>query len=634
MHETPHDSPSYSVDGTTALRILAEGTAQATGAEFFRALVGNLAAVIDVHYAFVAEFTDDRSRVRTLAYWKSDRIVDNVEYALEGTPCQDVVRGGLCHHPRQVSRLFPLDAPLAEMGIESYLGVPLVDPDRNVLGHLAVFDERPMPDEPRRLYLFEIFAARAAAELLRMRMERQIRRSEQRFRDLFEEAPIAYVFEETNTRFVHANRAAMNLLGLKPEEVAGTIGMSLVSPDQAVRDRIHGAFVDIQRGQERGLPEVELRRKDDGKPIWVQFWSRPEPDGKHTRTMIIDITDRVLAEREKARLHQENLYLQEEIKAAGNFEEIVGRSSSLTAVLDQVRAVGPTEASVLIQGETGTGKELIARAVHSISRRRDKSLIKVNCAALPAGLIESELFGHEKGAFTGAISRRIGRFELADGGTIFLDEIGELPLEMQAKLLRVLQEREIERIGGPKPVRVDVRVIAATNRDLATMVAEKAFRDDLFYRLNVFPIELPPLRQRTGDIPLLAYYYLTRFASRLGKSINAIAPETLKRLSAYSWPGNIRELENIIERAVILCGGDQLEVAPAHLANPLGGAAAATLFDPARQSLQEVERHHILAVLAQTCWRIEGDEGAARILNLPPNTLRSRLKKLGIERPR
>jgi transcriptional regulator with GAF, ATPase, and Fis domain len=223
----------------------------------------------------------------------------------------------------------------------------------------------------------------------------------------------------------------------------------------------------------------------------------------------------------------------------------------------------------------------------------------------------------------------------ADGGTIFLDEIGELPLEMQAKLLRVLQEREIERIGGPKPVRVDVCVIVATNRELAKMVSEKAFRDDLFYRLNVFPIDLPPLRQRTGDIPLLAYYYLTRFAARLGKSISAIAPETLQRLSAYSWPGNIRELENVIERAVILCGGEQLEVAQAHLAKPLGGGTAAgTSTDPTRHSLQEVERHHILAVLAQTCWRIEGDEGAARILNLPPNTLRSRLKKLGIERPR
>jgi formate hydrogenlyase transcriptional activator len=633
-HEHYQASTNADAEELTALRILAEGTAQATGEQFFRALVTNLAAVIDVRYAFVAEFAGSKSRVRTLAYWSKDRIVDNVEYDLHGTPCEDVARGGLCHHPRRVGSLFPLDVALVEMGIESYLGVPLLDPEGRVLGHLAVFDQRTMPAQPRRLYLFEIFAARAAAELLRLRMERQLRESEQRFRDLFEEAPIAYVFEDTSTRFVHANRAAMNLLGLKPEEVSGTIGMSLVAPDPSVRDRINDAFADIQQGKESGLPELELRRKDNGQPIWVQFWSRPEPDGKHTRTMIIDITARVLAEREKARLQQQNLYLQEEIKSSSNFEEIIGRSSALAAVLDQIRAVGPTEASVLVQGETGTGKELVARAIHSISRRRDKPLIKVNCAALPAGLIESELFGHEKGAFTGAIARRIGRFELADGGTIFLDEIGELPLEMQAKLLRVLQEREIDRIGGPKPIGVDVRVIAATNRDLAQMVAERTFRDDLYYRLNVFPIELPPLRERTEDLPLLANYYLTRFAARLGKSFAGIDPETMQRLLAYAWPGNIRELENIIERAVILCRGDQLEIARAHLAHSLSGTVNATLPTDGPQSLEAIERSHILAVLARTKWRIEGEEGAAKVLDLPPNTLRSRLKKLGIERPR
>lgn len=633
-HENLKDPTNPLADDISARRILAEGTAQATGEEFFRALVRNLAAVLDVRYAFVAEFTEVKSRVRTLAYWLKDHLIDNVEYDLHGTPCEDVVRGSLCHHPNGVGALFPLDVALVKMGIESYLGVPLLDPDGQVLGHLAVFDERPMPAQPRRLYLFEIFAARAAAELLRLRMEKQVRESEQRFRDLFEEAPIAYVFEDVTTRFVHANRAAINLLGLKPDEVTSTIGMSLVAPDHAVQARIHEAFANIQQGKESGLPELELRRKDDGKPVWVQFWSRPEPDGKHTRTMIIDITARVLAEREKARLQQQNLYLQEEIKDSSNFEEIIGRSSTLAAVLDQVRAVGPTEASVLIHGETGTGKELIARAIHSISRRRDKPVIKVNCAALPAGLIESELFGHEKGAFTGAITRRVGRFELADGGTIFLDEIGELPLEMQAKLLRVLQEREIDRIGGAKPVRIDVRVIAATNRDLAKMVAERTFRDDLYYRLNVFPIALPPLRERTEDVPLLASYYLTRFAARLGKVVKGIHPDTLQRLVDYDWPGNIRELENIIERAVILCRGDQLEVAPAHLANSLAGANNQPAPADDRQSLEAIERSHILAVLARTKWRIEGDEGAAKILDLPPNTLRSRLKKLGIERPR
>jgi transcriptional regulator with GAF, ATPase, and Fis domain len=295
--------------------------------------------------------------------------------------------------------------------------------------------------------------------------------------------------------------------------------------------------------------------------------------------------------------------------------------------------VGPTDASVLVTGETGTGKELIARAIHSASRRKDKPLIKVNCAALPAGLVESELFGHEKGAFTGAISRRVGRFELADGGTIFLDEIGELPLEMQAKLLRVLQEGEIDRIGGKGAVAVDVRIIAATNRDLAQAVRDKTFREDLYYRLNVFPIELPALRERKEDIPLLASYFAMRFADRLGKPIDGISEETLARLTSYAWPGNIRELENIMERAVILSDGMWLEVSQTML--PVAAADVATELPAARpkSNLDAVQREHILSALDEAKWVIEGPRGAAQALGLHPNTLRSRLKKLGISRP-
>jgi PAS domain S-box-containing protein len=656
MQDVPETQPPSAVDGQddiAALRAIVEGTSRSTGEEFFRSLVRSLAFAIDVQYAFVAEFTEVESRVRTRAFWAKDRIVDNIEYDLAGTPCQDVVRGGLCHHPQGIRESFPDDLALIELHIESYLGVPLAGSDGTVIGHLAVFDPRPMPKMPRRLYIFEIFAARAAAELQRLRMEQALRESEQRFRDLFDEAPIAYVFEDTETRFVKANQAAIKLLGLKPEDVPGTVGMSLVAPDQATQERIHETFAEIQKGKERTLPELELRRKNDGKPIWVQFWSRPEPDGKLTRTMIIDITDRVLAEREKARLQQESVYLQEEIKAAYNFEEIIGRSPALAAVLEHVRAVAPTGASVLIQGETGTGKELIARAIHSFGKRRDKPLIKVNCAALPASLVESELFGHEKGAFTGAIARRVGRFELANGGTIFLDEIGELPLEMQAKLLRVLQEQEFDRIGGRTPIRVDVRVIAATNRDLAKAVRDREFREDLFYRLNVFPIQLPPLRQRVGDVPLLAYYFLSRFAAQLGKHIHGIEPATMDRLVAYPWPGNIRELENVVERAVILGRGELLEIDPMTLpVAPSSGAAARPVpadsdsqraTPPATSpggppvagtsTLEGVERNHIRAVLDKTNWRIEGLGGAAQILGLHPNTLRSRMKKLGIARP-
>jgi transcriptional regulator with GAF, ATPase, and Fis domain len=372
----------------------------------------------------------------------------------------------------------------------------------------------------------------------------------------------------------------------------------------------------------------------------------------------------VLAERERARLHEQNLYLQEEIKSDHNFEQIIGQSGALMEVLAQVGLVAPTDASVLITGETGTGKELIARAIHSTSKRKDKPLIKVNCAALPSGLVESELFGHEKGAFTGADRRRLGRFELADGGTIFLDEIGELPAESQVKLLRVLQEREFDRVGGEAPIRVDVRVIAATNRDLHKGVQDKTFREDLFYRLNVFPVRLPQLRERRDDIPLLVQFLVTKFALRIGKHLDGVSRATMQRLMEYPWPGNIRELEGVLERAVILAAEDAREfgpdLLPLTLPSPptdggegrVRGSPAPALPQPGPEpvpsnhllavpqqtadkrqpSLEAVERNYILTVLQQTNWVVTGPRGAAKLLDLHPSTLRNRMKKLGITR--
>jgi DNA-binding NtrC family response regulator len=312
-----------------------------------------------------------------------------------------------------------------------------------------------------------------------------------------------------------------------------------------------------------------------------------------------------------------------------NFGEIVGTSAALTAVLKQVEVVAPTESTVLILGETGTGKELIARAIHAASSRSGRPFVKLNCAAIPTGLLESELFGHEKGAFTGAIAQRIGRFELADGGTIFLDEVGDIPLELQTKLLRVLQEREFERLGSTRTLRTDARLIAATNRDLRKMVEQQKFREDLFYRLNVFPIYVPALRERSEDIPLLVNHFVKRFARRMNRTIETIPAETMAVLTRYPWPGNIRELQNLIERAVILSHGPVLQIPLQDLDN----CAAPRRDNGKDQTLETAERSHILAILKETRWVLAGPRGAAVRLGMNRSTLQFRLKKLGIVRP-
>ncbi len=326
----------------------------------------------------------------------------------------------------------------------------------------------------------------------------------------------------------------------------------------------------------------------------------------------------------KDRLERENVYLQEEIRLEQNFEEIIGRSDALKYVLYRVEQVAPTDATVLILGETGTGKELVARAVHGVSSRKDRLMVKVNCAALAPNLIESELFGHQKGAFTGAGMNQQGRFEVADGTTLFLDEIGELPLELQAKLLRVLQDGEFERLGSSRTLKVDVRVIAATNRNLEEEVARGRFREDLWYRLNIFPITVPPLQQRREDIPLLVNAFLTRLSKKIGKQVETVLPADMRAMMDYAWPGNVRELENLIERAVILSQGPELNVELPRGRDSAPGDGRA---------LEDVERTHILRVLEESAWKIEGRDGAARFLQLNPGTLRSRMKKLGIERP-
>ncbi len=329
----------------------------------------------------------------------------------------------------------------------------------------------------------------------------------------------------------------------------------------------------------------------------------------------------------KDRLQKENIYLQEEVKVTHNFQTIIGSSRALSRTLQQVQQVAGTDTTVLLLGETGTGKEMLAHAIHDLSPRRDRALVKVNCVALPSTLVESELFGREKGAYTGALTRQIGRFEVADGSTVFLDEIGDLPPEIQVKLLRVLQDGEFERLGSNRTIKANVRVIVATNRDLAKAVQEGHFREDLYYRLNVFPITVPPLRERPEDIPQLVWAFVQEFAEGMAKVIDTIPRAVMERLQQYPWPGNIRELRNVIERAVITSRGSALEVQLPQFPDTRGG-------EPPIVELEEVERHHILAILQRTGWRVRGENGAARLLGLKPTTLEARIKKLGILRRR
>ena len=328
----------------------------------------------------------------------------------------------------------------------------------------------------------------------------------------------------------------------------------------------------------------------------------------------------------KARFEAEAVYLQEEIKTEHNFEEIIGQSAPVRQLLRNVEQVAPTEATVLIQGETGTGKELVARAVHDWSRRKDRPLVKVNCGSIPAGLVESELFGHEKGAFTGATQRRVGRFELANGGTIFLDEVTELPIDTQVKLLRVLQEGEFERVGSSQTIKVDVRAIAATNRDLKEVVRNGTFRSDLFYRLNVFPLGVPALRERKDDIPLLVNFFLSKFGKKLGKEVRGVSQKSMDSLLHYDWPGNVRELQNIVERAVVLASGPIVQIDESMM------RSGETAQESAVDTLENAERNHILRALNETHWVVHGKKGAAEILGINPSTLRSRMEKLGIKR--
>jgi formate hydrogenlyase transcriptional activator len=458
----------------------------------------------------------------------------------------------------------------------------------------------------------------------------ELKRAEKELRDLVDYVPQLIVIRDPDGRSIYANRATLDYLGRTFEEfLEPGFDQTVIHPDD---------WDKVARTRERGSQpeqfELEARMKGkDSLYRWFLYRFNPlrDCDGRVLRWFVTGTEIEALKQAEE-RVQNENLALREEVDKASMFEEIVGNSPTLRAVLTRVAKVAPTESTILIAGETGTGKELIARAIHKRSPRSSRAFVSVNCAAIPQSLIASELFGHEKGAFTGASQRRLGRFEMAEGGTLFLDEVGELPNETQIALLRVLQERQFERVGGNQPIRADVRVISASNRDLKAAMVTGAFRSDLFYRLNVFPIEIPPLRERTDDIPILVEYFIDRYASEAGKKIRYVSKESMELLQSYPWPGNVRELQNVIERSVILCETETFSIDESWLSHDTDQTVPAS--QPLVQMLATQEKTLIETALAETRGQVSGPTGAAAKLGMRPSTLESKIRILKINKHR
>ncbi len=627
----PRQAPSLMI----ALKRIFEGTSAHTGKPFFRQLVKELAEVLQVHGVWVTEYLEETHELNSLAFWLNGRFVEQYRYAVKGTPCEPVLKADtVCHVPDRVIELYPDDPDLPPLGAVSYMGLALKDKDGKVLGHLALLDQQPMEEIPEVFVIFQLFAACAAAELRRLHDEKKLQDSESKLSRLLNGTMDAIVELNTELKITQANESAHRTFRVHAGRLTGQDIRKFLTPEG-------------YRKLQQAIPFAAMPRTRPGAH-WIQGYlqcvtatgdefpadatlSGYTYNNRHFYALYIrNVQDRLQREAEIQQLTVETTMLREKVS---NYQmnQIIGESAAIQHTFAQIQQVAATDSTVLILGETGTGKELVAREIFRQSLRSDKPFITLNCAALPAELIESELFGHVKGAFTGAVQAREGRFLLADKGTLFLDEIGELPLALQAKLLRVVQYGEFEQVGSSFTRRVNVRIIAATHRDLKKEVAAGKFREDLYYRLHVFPLYLPPLRERGNDILLLAEAFLAKYAARYGRPQPTLSEADKQQLLHYHWPGNVRELQNIMERAVITSreGSIQLTGITASEASSTHNPAIPEKILTAAQ-LEQLERENMERALRATKGKVFGADGAAALIGIPPTTLSSRMKKLGI----